>query len=138
MFTLEQIVTLILAAIASCAGVALFFKGAALKVKIANMLLTVSNSLSQYGFTHLAVIAQRLAVGDFAGAIKEAEWLVRQLANPKTASTLFNGVFSQELTTRLSDSAQCTALMNTLSGWAAANPTLAKAAGVTITAITPA
>ena len=138
MFTLEQIVTLILAAIASCAGVALFFKGAALKVKIANMLLTVSNSLSQYGFTHLAVIAQRLAVGDFAGAIKEAEWLVRQLANPKTASTLFDGVFSQELTTRLSDSAQCAALMNTLSGWAAANPTLAKAAGVTITAITPA
>jgi len=138
MFTLEQIVTLILAAIASCAGVALFFKGAALKVKIANMLLTVSNSLSQYGFTHLAVIAQRLAVGDFAGAIKEAEWLVRQLANPKTASTLFDGVFSQELTTRLSDSAQCAALMNILSGWAAANPTLAKAAGVTITAITPA
>ena len=27
MFTLEQIVTLILAAIASCAGVALFFEG---------------------------------------------------------------------------------------------------------------
>ena len=70
MFDLNHVVILVLAAISTCAGVALFFKGAALKVEIANMLLTVSNSLSQYGFTHLAAIAQRLAIGDFAGPSK--------------------------------------------------------------------
>ncbi len=133
--TTEHVLILVLAAVATCAAVAVFYKGAALKVKIAKMLLTTSAALSNYGFTHLAKIAQCLAVGDLAGAVKETEWLVRQLDNPKTATTLFDGVFANELTTRLANSSQCAALMTQLSGWAAANPALAKAAGVTITAL---
>ena len=70
------------------------------------MLLTVSNSLSQYGFTHLAVRSGWRSAISPAPSKRPSGW-GWQLANPKTASTLFDGVFSQELTTRLSDSAQC-------------------------------
>ena len=121
--TTEHVLILVLAAVATCAAVAVFYKGAALKVKIAKMLLTTSAATLQL---RLHAPGQDRAVPGRRQPgrrmVKETEWLVRQLENPKTATTLFDGVFANELTTRLANSSQCAALMTQLSGWAAANP----------------
>jgi hypothetical protein len=133
---LKEILILVLAAIASISLVGLAFKGKALLVKIAKFMLSLSNKLTAKGFPHLSLAAQAAAIGDWAGVIKEGEYVLRQLEDPKTEDALFDEVFNNQLAARLADAGECSALGKSLIAWQTANPTLAKAAGFSVAAVT--
>jgi hypothetical protein len=135
MFGLKEVLILVLGVVASCSVVGLIFKGKALLVSIAQWLLSLHDELSAKGFPHLSLAAQRLAIGDWAGAIKEGQWLLRQLKTPKSALALFDEVFQKQLALRLADPAECATIGKSLIAWQTANPTLAKAAGFTVAAV---
>lgn len=130
----QQGVILALAMLAAVAVVGWISQVIAWKVAEKKKLRALATLLSQYGFSDLAAICQELADEDFAGAVKEIEYLARQLQDPVTAAALLSKVGFAQLPAILADASNCKKLLKLLLDWQVAHPDLAKAAGYTIAA----
>ena len=127
--------------VASALAVILLVKVAsdffAWKVRERKYLNSLAKELNQAGFLGLADIVQCVADEDFPGAVKEVEYLAKQLKNPVTAKALLAGVVLNGLPGVLADTTNCQALLKAVGNWAAVadNAAAIKAAGLTIAAL---
>ena len=131
----KEILIVVLGAIAAVALVKLAFRVEDRFIAIRRELIALSGVLSKHGLPHLAKITESLAVGDIAQTCKEVEWLLRQMQDPKMAASLLDQVFTTQLGDQLADAGQRAVLLKKIADFAAANPTLVKAAGLAITAL---
>jgi hypothetical protein len=92
--------------------------------------LELSALLKSYDLPHCARILEDLAVDDVPGAIRECEYLLRLMRDPKAAAAALDAVFIAQLPGALSDASRVTAVAGAIKAWVAANPTLAAAAGL--------
>jgi hypothetical protein len=105
------------------------------KVAERKKIRSLGTLLTQYGFTDLGAICQDLADEDFPAAVKEIEYLARQLQSPGTAVALLSSVGFAQIPAIVADPTNCKTLLKKLFDWQTANPQLAKAAGYAITAL---
>ena len=130
----EHVTIIALACLVAIAGVALI---ASLRSKLASAKkewLELSAVLTNYDLPHCAKILEDLAVDDIPGAFRECEYLLRLMRDPKQAAAALDNIFVAQLPGALSDATRCPAVAKVIASWIAANPTLATAAGLAVTA----
>lgn len=104
------------------------------KVRERKYLTTLASELDQYGLLGLGDIVQCIANEDFPGAVKEVEYLAKQLKDPATAKALLSSVVLNGVPGVLADPVNGQALLTALGNWATlpANAGAIKAAGLAI------
>ena len=126
-------VLIVVAAAAAVGLVALLYKGEdKLIAERKNAQLNVL--LSRYGYTLVAKVFASLEVGDLAGAWDEVETLLKTLENPTTGPALMQADLLGQVNAQLAIPDAAPALLKSVAGFVAANPALAKAAGLAIAA----
>jgi hypothetical protein len=126
----EHVAIIVLAAIVAVCLVALV---ASFKSRLSSAKkewLELSALLTSYSLPHCAKILEDLAVDDLPGAIRECEYLLRLMRDPKQAALALDGIFTAELPGALADANRRTALAKVLTAWITANPTLAASVGL--------
>ena len=131
----EQVWIVVLAAVATFAVVGWVFHIEAWKVAERRKIRKLGDLLKSFGFIETGTVCTDIADGDFAGAVKEIEFLARQLSNPETATALLAGVSIRMMPAVLNDATTAKKLLKTIADWAAANPLAVKSAGYSLTAV---
>ena len=131
----EHVVIIVLAGLVAVGAISFFFRTDVALIAKRRKLIELNTVLSAHAMPHLGRIAECLAVGDLAGAFSEAEYLLRQMNDPKQAAALIDAMFYAELPNQLADLGGRAQVLKTIGDWAVANPDLVKAAGLLITAL---
>ena len=126
----EQIVILVLSALVVLAGV--IFAGQLLSglANLKRRVQKVAKVMSDYGIPYAPDLLNSFVVGDVPGMLKEAEWIARDLSDPKRAAAALDAVLLDEIPPALSDPIRVTAVAKVIASWIAANSTAAASAGL--------
>ncbi len=137
MSLLSQIPLSVLIVVAAAAAeglVALLYKGEDKLIAERKKCAQLNVLLSRYGYTLVAKVFASLEVGDLAGAWDEVETLLKTLENPTTGPALMQADLLGQVNAQLAIPDAAPALLKSVAGFVAANPALAKAAGLAIAA----
>ena len=134
MFTPERVTLLVLAAITAVALVKALWRGEDKLVQLRTIAAQLSTGLTKFYQTAAANFFAAVSVGDIPKATKEGEWIVRQLANPKTAMAMLGEDWISALPAILADGTLGPQALKGFASYVAANAAAAKAAGLTYSA----
>ena len=134
--TTDHVWIIVLAAIAAVAIVGWFWHLEAWKVAERRRFRKLGDLLKSFGFVETGTVCTDIADGDLAGAVKELEFLARQLSNPETATALLAAVSVRTMPAVLADANTARKLLKVIADWAAANPAAIKADGYALTSLT--